>query len=50
MDLIREFARGLYWEVASIWSWARKHWAVTMAILIVVICWARKQRRVNRHP
>jgi hypothetical protein len=48
MDLMREYAGGLYWELTSILNWAVKNWAVTMAVILVVIYWARKNSRANR--
>lgn len=49
MDLIQEFARGLYRELVPILLWALKNWAVTMAIILIVLYWARKNSRANRH-
>lgn len=50
MDLIRELVRGLYSELVSMFNWALKNWALTMAAVIVAVYWASKHKRANKHP
>jgi hypothetical protein len=50
MELIKEFARGLYLELAPIFNWALKNWSMTAAVLLIIIYWAIRHRRLNRHP
>jgi hypothetical protein len=49
MDIIGEFVRQLFWELNPIIDWALRNWAVTMLILVGLIYWAGRQRRLHRH-
>jgi hypothetical protein len=47
-DKIGNFARRLFSEVGAALDWAISNWAVTAMVLIMLILWAGKQRRVTR--
>ncbi len=49
MDIISRFTREFAWELLTIIDWALRNWAITAAILMLLIYWAGKQRRINRH-
>jgi hypothetical protein len=49
MNMIGEFAKRIIDELARFIDWSLSHWAVTMIVLVTMIYWAGKQRRVNRH-
>ena len=49
MDMIGEFAGRLFLELKPIIDWSLANWAVTMIVLVMMIYWAGKQRRLNRH-
>ena len=48
MDQIGNFAHRLFSEVGAALDWAISNWAATAMILIMLIYWAGKQRRVPR--
>jgi hypothetical protein len=49
MDLIGEFARRLYWELFPVFNWVIRHWAITLAVIAILIYWAGRQRRPRKH-
>jgi hypothetical protein len=49
MDMIGKFANQLSAELMDFIDWALRNWAVAAIILIVLICWAERQRRLDRH-
>ncbi|MGH7827359.1 MAG: hypothetical protein ACREQ7_19545 [Candidatus Binatia bacterium] len=50
MDLVREFARGLYLELAPMLDWALKNWGLILLTLLIVVYWSSKHKRAHRHP
>ena len=49
MDLIGEFARRLHWELFPVFNWMIRHWAITLAVIAILIYWAGRQRRPRKH-
>ena len=49
MDKIGEFAARLFLELKPLLDWAVGNWAVTSIVLVILIYWAGRQRRLNRH-
>ena len=49
MSMIGEFAKRIIDELARFIDWSLSHWIVTVIVLVTMIYWAGKQRRVNRH-
>ena len=49
MNLIEFFTRQLTWQFVHAIDWAIRNWAVTMLLLVALIYWAGKQRKLNRH-
>ena len=49
MDKIGEFAARLFLELKPLLDWAVRNWAVTFIVLVVLIYWAGRQKRLNRH-
>jgi hypothetical protein len=50
MDVIREFARNLYFELAPMLNWALKNWAHALLAVMVAVYWSSKHKRPHRHP
>ncbi len=49
MDKIGEFAARLFLELKPLLDWAVGNWAVTSIVLVMLIYWAGRQKRLNRH-
>jgi len=49
METIGTLARKLTWQFTNVIDWAIRNWVITMIFLIILIYWAGRQRRVNRH-
>lgn len=49
MDKIGNFARWVFSEARAVLDWAISYWAITAIILIMLIYWAGKQRRLTRN-
>ncbi|MGH7853526.1 MAG: hypothetical protein ACREP3_08785, partial [Candidatus Binatia bacterium] len=49
MDKIGEFATQLFLELQPALDWAVGNWAVTSIVLVMLIYWAGKQKRLDRH-
>jgi hypothetical protein len=49
MDKIGEFAARLFLELKPLLDWAVGNWAVTSIVLVILIYWAGRQKRLNRH-
>jgi len=49
MNILEIFIRQLTWQFFHIIDWALRNWTVTMMVLIVLIYWAGRQRKLNRH-
>jgi len=49
MDLIGTFARRLIGQFFWLLDWAVRNWYFTMLILIALVYWAGRQRRLDRH-
>jgi len=49
MDVIGEFAERLFLVLKPVIDWALGNWAATMIVLVMLIYWAGKQKRLNRH-
>jgi hypothetical protein len=49
MDLIGEFARRLYWEMAPFFNWALNNWAISLLTLLLLIRWAGHGHRTTKH-
>jgi hypothetical protein len=49
MDLIGEFTRRLYWEIAPFFNWALNHWAISLVTLLLLIRWTGQKRLTTKH-
>jgi hypothetical protein len=49
MDLIGEFTRRLYWEMAPFLNSALHNWAISLVTLLLLIRWAGHKQRSNKH-
>jgi hypothetical protein len=49
MNMIWEFTRRLSLELIRVIDWAVRNWAVTLFVLVALIYWAGRQRRLDRH-
>ena len=49
MELIGTFASRLVGQFIGMLDWAVRNWYFTMLILIVLVYWAGRQRRLDRH-
>jgi hypothetical protein len=49
MDKIGEFAARLFLELRPALEWAIGNWAITAILLVALIYWAGKQKRLDRH-
>ena len=49
MDLIGEFTRRLYWEMAPFFHWALNHWAISLVTLLLLTRWAGQKQRTTKH-
>lgn len=49
MNKIGEFAAQLFRELQPLLEWALGNWAITSALLVLLIYWAGKQKRLHRH-
>jgi len=49
MHVIGEFAGRFFKELLRLIDWALGNWAITMVILVMLIYWAGRQKRLDRH-
>ena len=49
MDVFGKFAGQLMTDLIGWFDWAIGNWAITMIILAILIYWAGRQRRLDRH-
>ena len=49
MDLVGEFSRRLYWEMAPFFNWAFKNWAISLVALLLLIRWAGHKQHTTKH-
>ena len=49
MDMIGKFAGWISSELMGFIDWSLKNWAVAAIILLALIYWAGRQRRLDRH-
>jgi hypothetical protein len=49
MEAIGEFAARLFLEIRPAFEWAVGNWAITSIALVILIYWAGKQKRLDRH-
>ena len=49
MDIIGKFAARLIADLTWLLQWAITNWIITLAILVLLIYWAGRQRRLDRH-
>lgn len=49
MELVGTFTGRFVWEIKMLLDWAVRNWFVTLIVLIALIYWAGRQRRLNRH-
>jgi hypothetical protein len=49
MEKIGEFAGRLFLEARPLLDWAVRNWAITTVALVLLIYWAGKQKRLDRH-
>jgi pyridoxine/pyridoxamine 5'-phosphate oxidase len=49
MNMIGEFAQRIIGALVQFIDWSLSHWAVTVIVLVTMIYWAGKQRRLHRH-
>jgi len=49
MDMIGKFASRLSSELMGFIDWTLRNWAVAIILLVALIYWAGRQRRLDRH-
>lgn len=49
MESVGTYAGRFVWEFKSLLDWAIRNWYFTMLALVVLVYWAGRQRRLNRH-
>lgn len=49
MDVFRKFAEQFVRDIVAWFDWAVGNWSITMIVLAILIYWAGRQRRLNRH-
>jgi len=49
MDVIGEFAGRFFRDFLGLIDWAVGNWVITMIILVMLIYWAGRQKRLDRH-
>jgi hypothetical protein len=49
MDKIGEFAARVFLELTPLLDRAVRNWAITSVVLLMLIYWAGRQKRFNRH-
>jgi hypothetical protein len=49
MNLLEHVSRQMTWQLVHAIDWALSNWAITMMVLIGLIYWAGRQRKLNRH-
>ncbi len=49
MDIIGEFVKRLFFELNPILDWLVRNWALTLVLLVAMIYWAARQKRLDRH-
>ncbi len=49
MDKIGEFTVQVFEELKPVLDWAVRNWAITSIVLVILIYWAGKQKRLDRH-
>lgn len=49
MNIFESFSRELTWQFLRMIDWALRNWAITMMLIVALIYWAGRQRRLNRH-
>ena len=49
MDMLGEFAGRIFLHLKPIIDWSLNHWAITVAVLAVMILGAGKHRRTLHH-
>jgi hypothetical protein len=49
MDIIGEFVKQFFRELSPLLDWALKNWAITMVLLVGMIYWAGRHKRLRRH-
>lgn len=49
MDSIGEYVGRLFLELRPIIDWALRNWAITLVVLVALIFWSTRQKRLRRH-
>jgi hypothetical protein len=49
MDIIGNFAARLMADLTWLVDFALSNWSATLAVLVLLVYWAGRQRRLNRH-
>ena len=49
IDIIRELAQRLIWELRPLLDWAIRNWALTLVLVVILIYWAGRQRRPRNY-
>ncbi|HEY7218277.1 MAG TPA: hypothetical protein VH985_07770 [Candidatus Binatia bacterium] len=49
MHVIGEFAGRFLRSLIRLIDWAMNNWTITMIVLVMLIYWAGRQRRLDRH-
>jgi hypothetical protein len=49
MDKIGEFTAWIFMELKPVLDWAVGNWAVTSVVLVMLIYWGGRQKRLDRH-
>jgi hypothetical protein len=49
MNKIGNFARWVFSEARTVLDWAISNWAITAIVLIMLIFWTSRQRRLSRN-
>jgi len=49
MDVFRKFAEQLLHDIIGWFDWAVSNWSITIVVLAILVYWAGRQRRLDRH-
>jgi hypothetical protein len=49
MGVIGEFAGRFFRDIKGLIDWAVVNWTITMIVLVMLIYWAGRQKRPDRH-
>ena len=49
MDMFIYFAGRLFFELKPFLEWALRNWTVTVVLLVALIYWVSRHRRLSKH-